>query len=158
MKILSMLLTYITFQLDLMINTNYTLIEHIKNISITTLFIYVFFILAVLILEQISTLFLYDLNYFLFKNNNFLKESFYIDWFQKKTLDKFFLNSLTISTQLYNLNFWLYLCTKYITQYFMSNVSMFYNIFTNNIGLTLVTLLYYFIIFYNLSLLLILLI
>ncbi len=153
-----MLLTYITFQLDLMINTNYTLIEHIKNISITTLFIYVFFILAVLILEQISTLFLYDLNYFLFKNNNFLKESFYIDWFQKKTLDKFFLNSLTISTQLYNLNFWLYLCTKYITQYFMSNVSMFYNIFTNNIGLTLVTLLYYFIIFYNLSLLLILLI
>ncbi len=153
-----MLLTYITFQLDLMINTNYTLIEHIKNISITTLFIYVFFILAVLILEQINTLFLYDLNYFLFKNNNFLKESFYIDWFQKKTLDKFFLNSLTISTQLYNLNFWLYLCTKYITQYFMSNVSMFYNIFTNNIGLTLVTLLYYFIIFYNLSLLLILLI
>ena len=90
MKILSMLLTYITFQLDLMINTNYTLIEHIKNISITTLFIYVFFILAVLILEQISTLFLYDLNYFLFKNNNFLKESFYIDWFQKKHLISFF--------------------------------------------------------------------
>ena len=153
-----MLLTYITLQLSLLNGISYVLIDYFQNININNLLIYFFFIIYILVIEQTSTLFLHDLNYFLFKNNNFLKESFYIDWFQKKILDKFFLNSLIISTQLYNLNFWLYLVTKYITQYFMNNVSMFYSIFTNNIGLALVTLLYYFLIFYNLSLLLILLI
>lgn len=116
------------------------------------------FILLIVLLDTSNDLNNYKVHYSFFKNNNFFKESFYIDWFQKKGLDKFFLHSLIISTQFYNLNIWIFSVTKYLYKFLITTNLWLYSNFTNNVGLILITLGYYFLIISNIALLIVFLI
>jgi hypothetical protein len=75
----------------------------------------------------------FKLENFLFKNSIFLKESSYIDFLQKKIIDSFFKNSLIISTQFFNLNFFSVLTFKYINSILLNNIYLLVNYDKNNI-------------------------
>ena len=129
---------------------------HLDNLF--SFFFFLNLIGIVFIIEEKINLTNSILSYSLFKNSNFFKESFYIDWFQKKSMDKFFLNSLIISTQFYNLNVWVFSVTKYLYKFLVINFSLLYSLLNNNLGLTLMTMMYYFLILSNLTLIIIFLI
>lgn len=64
----------------------------------------------------------------LFKICNFVKESFFIDFLQKKIIDNFFKKSLIISTQIFNLNYFSMIIIKYIYSVFLNNFNFFQKI------------------------------
>ncbi len=119
-------------------NTNFQLIY----------FVIIFFIISYTIFNvNVILVFRTTLQTIFFKNSNFIKESFFIDFLQKKLIDNFFKKSLIISTQIFNLNFFSTTVIKYIYLIFINNYNFFQK--TNNLNIINVLLkliiLFYFI-------------
>lgn len=89
----------------------------------------------------------------LYIQNNFIKESFYIDFLQKKFIDNFFYKTCITVFQLYSISIWTTLTTKYIYKFLLTSTSNFYHNFNNNLSFIVISVLYYFILSFNLLLL-----
>lgn len=96
--------------------------------------------------------------YLLFKNNNFFKESFYIDFLQKKMIDNFVKKTLIISSQLFNLNYFFLNNIKYIYSFILNNFYLIYKINDNSIYSVLVNIFFFFLLFFGFTLIYIILI
>jgi len=99
---------------------------------------------------KVINCYLHSTHYIFFKNSNFIKESFYIDFLQKKLLDNFFKKTFVISTQFYNLMVLNTITVKYITLFLLNNYSFFYNFLNNNVVFVLTLVLYYLLVGCNL--------
>lgn len=92
--------------------------------------------------------------YFLFKNNNFFKESFYIDFLQKKWIDSFLKKTLIISSQLFNINYFFLNNIKYIYNFILNNFYILYKINDNNIINVFFNIFFFFLFFFGIFFLL----
>lgn len=95
-------------------------------------------------------------NSFKFKNSNFFKESFYIDNFQKKLTDNFFKKTLITSVQFYNFSIYINITTRYIYSFIVSNFFIFFKTSDDNIYNVIVSILFFFSIIFNFSLIILL--
>lgn len=89
------------------------------------LFISYLLLFTIIQLAPIKIVFNNKYNNILYKNNSFIKESFYIDFLQKKIINNFFKKTLIISSQMFNLNFFILLIVKYIYSMFLINQNFF---------------------------------
>lgn len=89
------------------------------------------------------------LKYSLFKNNNFFKESFYIDFLQKKWIDNFLKKTLIMSSQLFNINYFFLNNIKYIYSFILNNFYILYKVNDNNIINVFFNILFFFLLFFG---------
>lgn len=101
---------------------NFNIFSFYKTIILFILYLLLFTIIQ---LAPIKIVFNNKYNNILYKNNSFIKESFYIDFLQKKIINNFFKKTLIISSQMFNLNFFILLIVKYIYSMFLINQNFF---------------------------------
>lgn len=101
---------------------NFNIFSFHKTIILFILYLLLFTIIQ---LAPIKIVFNNKYNNILYKNNSFIKESFYIDFLQKKIINNFFKKTLIISSQMFNLNFFILLIVKYIYSMFLINQNFF---------------------------------
>lgn len=84
--------------------------------------------LSIIILSNVYDLLLElnNLSKFFYKNNNFIKEGFYLDLLQKLSYDVWLKNFIYVSTQVFNLNF----LNNYIIKFIINSIL---NYITNTI-------------------------